>query len=57
MLTAIDYEKGTTQMAFLEPKVFKVKNVDEYTCTQVTINIDNINPVDMIDFHRQTNEL
>jgi len=33
MLTAIDYEKGTTQMAFLEPNVFKVKNVDEYTCT------------------------
>ena len=57
MLSIVDYKKDNIKLTILEPMIAKVKTRDDYISTLMTIKLDDINPLDRVDFYHQTSEL
>jgi hypothetical protein len=50
MISVVDYEKGRLNIAVMEPK-------DHKKVTNISIDLNNVHPLDKFDLHRQTAEM
>lgn len=53
----MDYAERIFRITLLEPIASKIKTIGECKVIEIKINLDQTNPLDRIELHRQTSEL
>jgi len=56
LISSLNYYTREFHMYLLEPKERGVKSSNDYKVTQVFLNLDQIQYVDTVDYHKQCNE-
>jgi hypothetical protein len=52
LLTIVDYQQGTFNLALLDSKLPKPLSLTDYKATQIKLKMGNIQPTDIIDLHK-----
>ena len=56
LLAVADFQKGTLNLALLQPVVNNAQTSQEFNFTQMQLKLDELNIIDKIYFHNQTRE-
>jgi hypothetical protein len=57
LLSAMDYNENVLRLEILQSKVPKPRVAEDYEVTEVKVPLGNIQPGDMCELHKQTNEM